>query len=86
MSAFPIDFHTLCMQAVNTILMQCRCAASSESSLLSYVINTSPVLSQLYEPVHEIFNNVVSATSKASDQPVHTRSLIRAFASGLSIL
>ena len=36
------------------------------------------------EPVHEISNNVVSATSKASDQPVHTRSLIRAFACRLS--
>ena len=32
------------------------------------------------EPVHEISNNVVCATSKASDQPAHTRSLIRAFA------
>ena len=30
--------------------------------------------------------NVVFATSKASDQPVLTRSLIRAFASRLSIL
>ena len=39
-----------------------------------------------YEPVHEISNNVVCATSKASDQPAHTRSLIRAFASRLSIL
>ena len=39
-----------------------------------------------YEPVHEISNNVVCATSKASDQPVHTRSLIRAFASRLSVL
>ena len=38
------------------------------------------------EPVHEISNNVVCATSKASDQPAHTRSLIRAFASHLSIL
>ena len=38
------------------------------------------------EPVHEISNNVVSATSKASDQPAHTRSLIRAFVSRLSIL
>ena len=38
------------------------------------------------EPVHEIFNNVVCATSKGSDQPAHTRSLIRAFASRLSIL
>ena len=39
-----------------------------------------------YEPVHESSNNVVCATSKASDQPAHTRSLIRAFASHLSIL
>ena len=35
------------------------------------------------EPVHEISNNVVCATSKASDQPAHTGSLIRAFASCL---
>ena len=30
------------------------------------------------EPRHEISNNVVCATSKGSDQPAHTRSLIRA--------
>ena len=36
--------------------------------------------------MHEISNNVICATSKASDQPAHTRSLIRAFASRLSIL
>ena len=35
----------------------------------------------IYEPWHGISNNVVCATSKASDQPAHTRSLIRAFAS-----
>ena len=40
----------------------------------------------LYEPVHEISNNVVCVTSKASDQPVHMRSLIRAFACRLSFL
>ena len=38
------------------------------------------------EPVHECSNNVVCATSKISDQLAHTRSLIRAFASRLSIL
>ena len=38
------------------------------------------------ETRHEISNNVVSATSKASDQPAHKCSLIRAFASRLSIL
>ena len=35
------------------------------------------------EPQHEISNNVVCATSKASDQPAHMRSLIRAFAKSL---
>ena len=40
----------------------------------------------IIEPVHEISNNVVSATSKASDQPANMPSLIRAFASHLSIL
>ena len=39
-----------------------------------------------YEPVHEISYNVVCATSKASDQPAHLRSLISAFACRLSIL
>ena len=43
----------------------------------------SPII---IEPVHEISNNVVCATTKASDQPAHTRSLIKAFASRLSIL
>ena len=38
------------------------------------------------EPVHVISNDVVCVTNKASDQPAHTRSLIRAFASHLSIL
>ena len=53
-------------------------------------IHLSHVWSALYlksfEPVHEISNNVVCATSKALDQPAHTRRLIKAFASRLSIL
>ena len=40
----------------------------------------------IYEPRHEIFNNVVCATSKGSDQSADTRSLTRAFASRLNIL
>ena len=36
--------------------------------------------------VTRYFNNVVCATNKASDQPAHTRSLIRAFASHLNII
>ena len=39
----------------------------------------------IFEPWHEISNNVVFATSKASDQSAHTHSLIRAFASRLNI-
>ena len=36
--------------------------------------------------IYEISNNVVCATSKASDQSAHMRSLIRAFASRLNII
>ena len=39
-----------------------------------------------HEPMHEISNNIVCATSKGSDQPAHMRSLVRAFASRLNIL
>ena len=39
-----------------------------------------------HELRHEISNNVVCVTRKSSDQPGHTRSLIRAFASCLNIL
>ena len=53
-------------------------------------LSPHPLIRQLSckpnEPVHEIFNNVVCATSKASDQPAHTRRLIRAFANRLSIV
>ena len=37
------------------------------------------------EHVHEISNNAVCETSKASDQPAHKGSLIRAFASQLTV-
>ena len=40
----------------------------------------------IIELLREISNNLVCATSKGSDQPAHTRRLIRAFASRLSIL
>ena len=57
-------------------LKQCRMINSEKSDF-------APVS---YEQVHEISNNVVCATSKASDQPAHTLSLIRAFASRLNSL
>ena len=44
------------------------------------------VIQIIIEPRYEISNNVVCATSKESDQPQHTRSLIRAFASCLNII
>ena len=40
----------------------------------------------IFEPGHDISNSVVCATSKASDQPAHMRSLVRAFVSRLNIL
>ena len=49
-----------------------------------YILN--PPRISLNEPLHEISNNVVCVTSRASDEPAHTRSLIRAFASRLNIL
>ena len=40
----------------------------------------------IIEPGHQISNNVVCVTSKASDQHAHMRSLIGTFASRLNIL
>ena len=48
------------------------------SEFESFIIDRNIII---IEPVHEISNNVVCATSKASDQPEHMRSPIRAFAS-----
>ena len=60
--------------------------------LLSHYADRVPVRSCAFvsrvtiEPRHEISNSEVCATSKTSDQPAHTRSLIRALASRLNIL
>ena len=61
------------------------CQSAIENGLFFFFFFKNHVLIW-YEPVHEIFNNVVCATSKALDQPAHMRSLIRAFASRLNIL
>ena len=50
----------------------------------SYVHISIDLINRIYEPVHEISNNVVCATSKGSDQPAHTRSLFRALADHLN--
>ena len=64
-------------------LTRVRNRYNPDSTVLYHV---SMAMDASFEPRHEIFNNVVCATSKASDQPAHTRSLIRAFASRLNIL
>ena len=64
--------------------------ACEDDKVENIVIVRLSILSQgqsnTYEPRHEISSNVVCVTSKGSDQPAHMRSLIRAFASRLSIL
>ena len=52
----------------------------------SYMFSSSASGLNLYEPGHEISNNMDFAASKASNQPAHTPSLIRVFASRLNIL
>ena len=54
--------------------------------LLSHCPQPNILCPGSYEPWHGISNDVACATSKASDHPAHTCSLIRAFASRLSIL
>ena len=72
--AKPYRFHT----KTRDFKLILRSYEKLNLTLVFYIIE--------FEPVHEISNNLVGATSKASDQPAHTRSLIRAFASRLSIL
>ena len=59
---------------------------ANNASCDSTITNDTMNYGLITEPVHEISNNVVCATIKASDQPVHTHSLIRAIASRLHIL
>ena len=47
--------------------------------------NLTHTIENSLELWHGISNNVVCATSKGSDQPAHTRNLIKAFASRLNI-
>ena len=55
---------------------------SRKDTIVDIIIDMNSII----EPRHEISNNVVCATSKASDQPAQTCSLIRAIASRLNIL
>ena len=60
--------------------------AIRENEILAKISEFTVYTMTRFEPRHEIFNNVVCATSKASDQPAHTRSLIRVFSSRMNIL
>ena len=71
------------MQADKALVSICK---DSPEHLLLLSLLQLQKSHMLAEPVHEISNNVLCATSKALDQPAHTRSLIRTFASRLSIL
>ena len=67
----------------------CLQGSSRYVSVLGYFYSSGdylPLRFLSYEPVHEISDSVVCANSKASDQPTHTRSLIRAFACRLNII
>ena len=76
-------------QTSQLLLFQCNVHVEMNKFLCSLACFWMTIIDgQFYnnEPVHEISNKMACATSKASDQPAHTRSLIRAFASRLSIL
>ena len=70
----------------NNVRLGFRLRNMTSNSLIVHHTCRSVYSTLIFVPVHEISNNVVCATSKASDQPAHTRSLIRAFASRLSII
>ena len=68
----------ICTTCAQRMLVRIRCQKEITSTNCTHL--------KRYEPRHEISNKVVCATSKGSDQPAHTRSLIRAIASRLNIL
>ena len=75
-----------CLLICHCVCEQCICTDSPELPLLDDAICYTILFADLYEPRLENSNNVVCATIKASYQPAHTRSLIRAITSRLNIL
>ena len=64
----------------------CASVNSLEKRFCRCFQSVTGVFNFIFEPRHQISNNVVCTASKASDQPAHMRSLIRAFAGHLNIL
>ena len=58
---------------------------TKQTEFVNFVLAVQPYT---YERRHEISNNMVCATNKGSDldQPLHTRSLLIAFASRFNII
>ena len=91
MYVFVWRCYFLCVssEGIDETVHLCR----SEPPLLDYHViisqsfcSCSLLFVNWFEPWHEISNNVVCATSKGSDQPAHTRRLIRAFTCRSNIL
>ena len=85
---FRLDLHTNCLQRLSADDRRCHCQVKCyrrrcQPFVLVYYMCR---FTQLIWAVTWISNNVVCATSKASDQHAHMRSLIRAFASRLNTL
>ena len=74
LSSRPVFFQFLSGRFTQVLLYLFRCFQSTKG------------YGFINEPVHEVSNNVVCASSKSSDQPAHMRSLIRAFAGCVCIL
>ena len=79
------------METINSIarLMLLLLNRNNEGKEQPYnieILTDRPPLFKIYEPWHDISNSEVCAISKGSDQPSHTRRLIRTFASRLNIL
>ena len=77
---------TKCWPDLDSNCLQRLSADECDQSVKQFGLSRSGATLTLNEPQHNFSYKVVCATSKASDQPVHTRSLIRAFASHLNII
>ena len=82
------DEHTHWLSQT-TAFTACICKVELSVSFINsnplYILKDK-ILKHIIEPRHEISNNVVFATSKGLDQPVHTHSMIRALAFRLNML
>ena len=86
----PSTVRRLSGSLLNEYLNPERYACKTECLTFEYWYNKAwemiSLIFNIIEPRHKVSNNVVCATSKRSDQPAHTRSLIRAFVRRLNIL